>query len=248
MITHFFTTVFYQPLYNGLIFLFKVLPWADAGLIIIVFTVVVKLILFPLSVKATRAQMEIKEIEADLAEIKEMYKDNKELQTTKTMALYKDKNINPFAGFVILLIQFPIIIALYQIFLKSGLPAIDMALLYSFIPVPAFVDMTFFWIGDLAGKSIILAFIAGISTYFQVKYSTPADLEPKNGKPVVKNTQGDVMKAFQTQMKYVFPVLVFFISWSISAAISLYWITSNIFTVGQEIYIRKRIHRSIVSR
>ncbi len=247
MITHFFTVTFYQPLYNGLIFLFQVFPWADAGLIIILFTIIVKLILFPLSIKATRAQMEMKEIEGDIAQIKETYKDNKDIQTTKTIELYKAKNINPFAGFVVLLIQLPIIIALYRIFLSSGLPTINTALLYSFVPVPAFVSMSFLWIADIATKSIILALLAGISTYFQVKYSTPVDLAKKEGTAganASKSTQADVMKAFQTQMKYVFPVLVFFISWSISAAVSLYWITSNVFTIGQEMYMRKKVRKN----
>src|SRR5438309_2290440 len=115
MIAHFFTLIFSQPLYNGLIFLFDLIPWANAGFVIIIFTIVVKLILFPLSIKATYAQMEMKEIQKDLDRIKEKYKDDKEQQTLKTVELYKEKNINPFAGFFVLLIQLPIIIALYRV-------------------------------------------------------------------------------------------------------------------------------------
>lgn len=239
MISNFFTIVFYQPLYNGLIFLFDLLPWADAGLVIILFTIVVKFVLFPLSIKATYAQMEMKEIEKDLKAIKEKYKDNKEEQTLKTVALYKEKNINPFAGFFVLLIQLPIIIALYRVFLKSGLPNIETPLLYHFVAAPSGIVMSFLWLTDISGKSIVLAIIAGLTTYFQIKYSTPADI-PSNGQ---KSTQADMMKMFQTQMKYFFPVLVFFISWSISAAVSLYWITSNVFTIAQEMYMRKHVRK-----
>jgi len=241
MITGFFTAVFYQPLYNGLVFLFDVIPWANAGLVVILFTILVKLILFPLSIKATYAQMEMKEIEADLRRIKEKYKDNKEQQTLKTVELYKEKNINPFAGFFVLLIQLPIIIALYRVFLKSGLPTIDTTMLYHFVSAPAHINMVFLWLADISGKSIILAILAGMSTYFQIKYSTPQDLS-SGGE---KSKQADMMKMFQTQMKYVFPVLVFFISWSISAAVSLYWITSNVFTIVQELYMRKYVRKTV---
>ena len=79
----FFATFFYQPLYNGLIYLMDILPFFDAGVIVILFTIIVKLIMFPLSIKATRAQIEMKEIEKDLKLIKEQYTD-KQVQTQKT--------------------------------------------------------------------------------------------------------------------------------------------------------------------
>lgn len=242
MISSFFKTVFYQPLYNGLIYLMDVLPFFDAGVIVILFTIIVKLIMFPLSVKATKAQIEMKEIEKDLQYIKEQYPD-KQIQTQKTIELYKEKNINPFAGFLVLLIQLPIIIALYQIFLKSGLPSINLELLYSFVSAPLSIQMNFLGLIDIAGKSVVLAVLAGVSTYIQIAYATPVprkDGDIKN-KP---SMQEDVMKMMQTQMKYVFPILVTFISWSVSAAVSIYWITSNIFTIGQELYIRKHIHKT----
>lgn len=242
MISTFFKAVFYQPLYNGLIYLMDILPFFDAGVIVILFTIIVKLIMFPLSIKATKAQIEMKDIEKDLKKIKEQYPD-KQIQTQKTIELYKEKNINPFAGFFVLLLQLPIIIALYQIFLKSGLPVINLELLYSFVSAPLSINMSFLGLIDIAGKSIVLAVIAGISTYFQIAYATPP--VDKNTDPNSKPTmQEDVMKMMQTQMKYGFPVLVTFISWSVSAAVSIYWITSNIFTIGQELYIRKHIRKS----
>ncbi len=242
MISTFFKAVFYQPLYNGLIYLMDILPFFDAGVIVILFTIIVKLIMFPLSIKATKAQIEMKDIEKDLKKIKEQYPD-KQVQTQKTIELYKEKNINPFAGFFVLLLQLPIIIALYQIFLKSGLPVINLELLYSFVSAPLSINMSFLGLIDIAGKSIMLAVIAGISTYFQIAYATPP--VDKNTDPNSKPTmQEDVMKMMQTQMKYGFPILVTFISWSVSAAVSIYWITSNIFTIGQELYIRKHIRKS----
>ncbi|MHB1316607.1 MAG: YidC/Oxa1 family membrane protein insertase, partial [Minisyncoccota bacterium] len=227
--------------YNGHNYLMDLLPFFDAGVIVILFTIIVKLIMFPLSVKATRAQIEMKDIEKDLKKIKEQYPD-KQIQTQKTIELYKEKNINPFAGFLVLLVQLPIIIALYRIFLKSGLPEINLSLLYSFVSAPTLIHMNFLGLIDIAGKSVLLAILAGASTYFQIKYATPPqdkNIDPNN-KP---SMQEDMMNMMQKQMKYGFPVLVTFISWSVSAAVSIYWITSNLFTIGQELYIRKHIRK-----
>lgn len=232
-----FNTLFYKPLYNAFIYLFDLTPF-DAGIVIIIFTVIVKLILFPLSIKATKSQMEMKSIENDLKLIKDKYKDNKEEQTKKTVELYKEKGINPFAGIFVLLVQLPIIIGLYQVFLKSGLPSIKEALLYSFVSVPEIINMNFLSIINVSEKSIVLGLFAAITTYFQIRYSTlETEKDVKN-----KNTnEPDFAKMMQVQMKYMFPVLVFFISWSVSSAISIYWITSNIFTILQEVYIKKHI-------
>ena len=134
-----------DPLYNGLIFLMDTLPFFDEGVIIIIFTIIIKFILLPLSIKASKAQIKMKSTEVDLHKIKEKYKDNKEEQSRKIMEFYKENGINPFSSIFILLIQLPILIGLYRIFLTSGLPVINTSLLYSFIsaPDPASINMMF---------------------------------------------------------------------------------------------------------
>lgn len=225
----------YTPLYNFLIFLFKALPWADAGIIVILFTIVVRLILFPLSKKAIHTQVAMQEMAPKLAEIKEKYKNDQERQAKETLAVYKDKGINPFSGILVLLIQLPIIWALYRIFLHT-LPAVDTALLYSFLSAPAHINTEFLGMIDITHKNIVLAILAALTSYFQIKLAT-------------KNTpasQGDgfsenLARSMQTQMKYVFPLLVLFISYKISGVIALYWLTTNLFTIGQEIVVRKKL-------
>src|SRR5690606_26692144 len=89
-------------------------------------------------------------------------------------ALYKEKNINPFSSLVVILIQLPIIFALYFVFLRSGLPSLNEDLLYSFIPRPGSIDMNFLGMLDITGKSIILALGAGLSSFLQIRFSVPA--------------------------------------------------------------------------
>ena len=132
MFGNIYTNFVYEPLYNGLVFLLSLLPEpANAGIAIILFTVVVKVVLLPLSRVAIETQLKMKEIEPELSKIKAQYKGNREQLSLKTMALYKEKGINPFSGFFLILIQIPIIFALYKIFLFGGLPEFNFEFLYS---------------------------------------------------------------------------------------------------------------------
>jgi len=237
MLTGFFKALFYQPLYNGLIFLMFIIPVADAGLIVILFTFIVKLILFPLSKKSVVTQMQMKRVQPELDRIKKKYEKDKQEQARQTLALYKKNGINPFSSFFLILIQLPIIFALYHIFLRSGLPIIDQNLLYSFVPVPQEANMMFLGLIDISAKSYILAGLAAISSFFQIRFSIP----PPKKRSEQASFQEDLARSMSFQMRYFFPIIVFFIAYNISGVIALYWITSNLFMIGQELYMRKRL-------
>lgn len=243
MISHLYNVLIYKPLYNGLILLMDYIPWIDAGVAIIILTIIVKLILFPLSKKSVTTQLKMKKVEGELAAMKEKYKDDKQEQARQTMALYKKEGINPFMGILLLFIQLPIIIALYRVFLSSGFPKINGSLLYSFVhaPVPD-PSIYFLTLIDISSKSLILALIAGITSFIQIRYSMPP--APKKDPSVAPKTpsfKDDLARSMNMQMRYIFPILAFFISWSISGAIAIYWITSNVFTLAQELFIRKTV-------
>jgi len=227
-------TLFFDPLYNTLLILFKVLPWADAGIVIILLTILVRLILYPLSRKAVVTQVKMAEISPQLEEIKVRYKDKPEELAKKTLALYKEKGVNPFSGILVIILQIPLIIALYQIFLHFSEVRID--LLYSFVTAPGEVNTVFLGLVDLAGKSAVIALLAALSTYFQLKIATRGQTTPKGD-----SFSDNLTRNMQTQMKYIFPVVVFFISYNISGVIALYWLTTNIFSIAQDLYVRHRL-------
>ena len=230
----FYHAFFFDPLYNSLIFLFRVLPWADAGVIVVLLTIIVRLVLYPLSRKAVMSQVRMAEIAPELNGIKEKYKGNSEEQARRTLALYKEKGVNPFSGILVLIIQIPIILALYQIFIK--LPAINSSLLYSFISAPASINTIFLGLVDISGKSLILALLAAVSTYLQFLVSAKGQKENKG------NSFGDnLAKSMQAQMKYVFPVIMFFISYQISGVIGLYFFATNLFSIAQELFVRRKL-------
>lgn len=229
----------YRPLYNGLIYLFDLLPWIDAGLAVILFTVIVKLALFPLSRKAIVTQARMKEIQPELESIQQKYKEDKQAQSLAIFDLYKRKQVNPFSSILLIIIQLPILIALYSVFVRSGLPTVKIDLLYAFVHVPQ-IDMHLFGIFDIAKRNIILALIAAVAQFFQIKYSL-GKVPDKKENP---SFQEDFARSMSTQMKYVFPVLIFFMSYTTSGVIALYLTVSSLFTLGQEIYVKRQLNRS----
>lgn len=235
-----FNAVLYRPLYNIFIGSISAFPWIDAGIVVILVTILVKLILFPLSQKAVRSQIEIKKIQPEVDAIKEKYKDNKQEQALKTMNLYKEKGINPFSGIFLALIQLPILIALYLVFYRGGLDVIHTETLYSFIKPPVSIDKMFLGILDITQKSTILAIVVALGQYLQIKLTLPAFKKPENGKKD-HSFQNELAKSMNMQMKYVMPIFMFFIARSFASLVSLYFITSSVFAIGQELYMRKKL-------
>lgn len=233
MIGSAFHTFVYVPLYNGLVYLVDVLPFHDMGLAVILLTIVVRVILFPLSRKAVQAQIAMKELTPEIEALKKRHEDDKEAQAKAIFALYKEKNIRPFAGIGLVLLQFPVLIGLYWVFSHGGLPEIDSSILYSFVGVPSSVHMDFLGFIPMTGHSIVLAITAAITqfVYTRLSMGAPATVDPS---PVESSLSGDLAKSFDTQARYVLPALIGVISYSVAAAAPLYWTTSNLFMIAQE--------------
>ena len=235
MLGNIWNAVLYHPLINALAFLVSIIPGGDVGVAVIVLTILVKIILFPLSQKSIESQAEMNILAPELNKIKTSGA-SKEEQARLTFELYKQHKTNPFSGCLLVLVQIPIIFALYYVFYKG----INFQTgLYSFVHAPAHMNMIFLGILDIGHKSLILAILAGVSQYLQAHYMPkPAPFSTASGS--VPSFQDSFTKSMNTQMKYVFPFIVAFIAYSISGAIALYWITSNLFMVGQQIYMKKK--------
>jgi len=141
MISAAFHAVVYNPIYNALVFFVGAIPTHDVGLAVIIVTLVVRIILYPLSRRAVVAQMKMKELAPAIDKLKAELKDKPDEQSRAILALYKEKDVHPFAGFLLLLIQLPILFGLYFVFARGGLPAIHTELLYSFVHAPSSVNM-----------------------------------------------------------------------------------------------------------
>ncbi len=233
-----FNTIFVEPLYNLLVLFINIVPWNDVGLAIILLTILVKFILSPLHRKSIVSQYKLKQLEPKINEIKKNTPDKKE-QAAATFALYKEYGISPLAGCLPILIQLPIILALYRVFL-SGFD-LDTHQLYSFIQQPEVFRMQFLGLIDLAEKSLGLAILAGATQFIQAHFSlgrTVANTDPND-----TSMQANMSRMMGKQMKYFLPIFVAFISYKISAAVALYWAVNNIFTTIQEILIHRKLSK-----
>mgnify|MGYP003453329147 CR=1 FL=1 len=227
---------FYEPLYNSLVFLISHVPWSDVGIAVVALTVLVKIITFPLTQKSLKSQIKMREIEPELEKIKKDFP-NKEEQAKKTFELYKTHKINPLSGCLVLIVQLPILIALYKVF-YSGL-VFDENLMYSFVHYPENLNTMFLGIIDIAKKSIPLALLAGITQFVQIRISMPA-YKAKEGDTSFK---GELMKSMNMQMRYVMPVFIAFIAYTTSGAIALYLVVNNLVSAAQEIFIKRKLNK-----
>ncbi|MDO8183613.1 MAG: YidC/Oxa1 family membrane protein insertase [bacterium] len=228
--------IFYQPLYNALVFLAVNLPTKDLGVAIILLTIIVRLLLYPLYHKSLTTQKKMKDIEPELTKIKEIHKDNKEEQTKKILTLYKDHGVNPLTSFVVVLIQLPIILSLFYVF--RGSIQINPDLLYSFIPPPEAIQHLFLGFLDITKRSIPLAVLVGLTQFFQMKLAVPP-LPPKTNDST-PSFKDDLSRSMNMQMRYVMPIMIVFVSIALPAALSLYWLTSNLFSIVHELIVKRK--------
>lgn len=238
MIKDIFNALFYEPLYNGLIFLIGLLPGADVGLAVILLTLVVKLLLFPLSAKAIRTQLKMKEYEGELATLKKRYANDREAQAKALLSFYREKKINPFSSFLTVFIQLPVVLALYYVFFRGGLPEVNASILYPFVSVPD-INMNFLGLIDVSQKSLSLAFLAGTTQFLQMRFAAPPFPKAADGD---SSFQATFARSMHLQMRYLLPVVIFFVSWSVSGAIALYLATSTFFSFLQELYLRRKLY------
>ena len=240
MISTAFHTVIYDPIYNGLVFLVDIVPGHDIGIAVIVMTIFVRILLFPLSRRAIKAQMDMKRLAPEIEEVKKRYKDKPEEQGKAIFALYREQGVHPFAGFFVILVQIPILLGLYWVFALGGFPQIDANILYSFVPVPEQIQMAFLGLIDMAAKhNILLAALVVLSQFTLSRLSMgPRDATT----PIEATFSSDMARSFDIQMRYVFPLIFGAVSYFVVAAAPLYWLTSNIFMIGQEFATGRRFH------
>lgn len=221
-------------MFNSLVLFYNLLPGHDFGLAIIILTIVIKAILYPLSVKAFKSQKVLQDLQPKIKLIQEKYKDDKEKLAKETLELYKTEKINPFSGLFLAFVQLPILIALYAVF-SQGLKPEQLNNLYSFISNPNQINPVFFGLIDLSKPNLWFAIVAGILQFFQTKMMSSVQKKDKTKGP-------DMAQAMQTQMLYIFPVVTIFILVSLPSAIGLYWIVSSIVSIIQQYYILKKIN------
>ena len=186
------------------------------GLSIILFTIFVKVLLLPLTIKQTKSTKAMQDIQPKLKELQEKYKNKPEKQQQEIMNLYKEAKINPLAGCLPLLIQMPILFGLYAVLRDPVAYGV-------FADQAAFqnADMVFLWVQNLTKPDYILAIISGATTFIMQMLMMPKDQQQGSMKIMTY-----VMSAMMLYWGFMFP-----------AGLTLYWTAGNLFSIAQHYLI-----------
>lgn len=227
-----FHSIVYQPLYNAMILFYDLVPWKDFGIAIILTTVALKLVLYPLSQKQIDAQKKMQVIQPKLKELQTKHKGDREAQARATMDLYKEHKVNPAAGCLPLIVQIIFLIAIYRIIINIAQADFQVVSqdLYGFVSDPGTVKHLFFGLVDLAHPNIPLAAIAALALYYQTKMmmpTLPAAQDKKDDEP-------DFASIMSKQMLYIGPVLTLVIGASLPSGLAIYWLTATLITIWQQ--------------
>jgi YidC/Oxa1 family membrane protein insertase len=208
----------HDPLVAILVFLYNTVAFQDLGLAIIFLTFLIRLVLAPLFYKGLHNQAVMQQLQPEIEKIQALHKHNREKQGQALMELYKQHKINPFSGFLIILIQLPILIALYQVFLN----------------IPEGLNTLFFNFIDLSQKNIPIVILAAALQYVQGKLSLPKekpDQKPTTSSKIAKN------------MVLFGPLLTIAILFNLPSAIAVYWLATTIFSIAQQLYINQTLYK-----
>ncbi|MFH1457376.1 MAG: YidC/Oxa1 family membrane protein insertase [Patescibacteria group bacterium] len=236
MLVNLYNTILYQPIFNLLVWFYNVIPGHDIGLAIIALTVVIKLILYPLSQQSIRGQKALQELQPKMEELKKKYKDKPQELTKATMNLYKQEKISPFSSCLPLLIQFPFLIAVYQVFRKGLTNGQSLEILYKFVNNPGELNPISLGFFDLSKPNILLAIMAGIAQFWVSKMLI------SKKQPNVPGAKDEAMTSVMNkQMMYFMPVITIVIGLSLPSGLTLYWFITTLLTgIQQLIFFKKK--------
>lgn len=237
---------FYRPLYNVLIAFTRILPYHSLGGAIILLTLLIRIILLIPSQRAMKAQKKMQEIQPRLEEIKKKYKDDQQRLTKETMALWREHRVNPFGSCLPLLVQFPVLIAVFNV-IQNGINPDSIYLLYE--PLKNFplssIATLFLGILDLQKNNLyVLPVIVGGLQFLQMKLSMARTKSkiPTKEKALEKKGKDDMpdIATINRSMMYFMPFLIAFFTASVPSGVGLYWGVSTLFGLGQQIVINRQ--------
>lgn len=265
-----FTTLIVQPIFNLLVLIYALLPGHNFGLAIIIFTIIVRLLMWPFVKKQLHQAKLMRKVQPELKRIKKAAAGDKRKEQQMMMELYKERGINPFASIGMLILQIPIFIALYSGLQKIvhdpkhlidfAYPALqDMSWMQTLSHNIGRFDETLFSVVDLTRSALgpkgvywpamIIVIASAIAQYYQSKQLMPDDKNSRSLRTILKDAgngkqadQAEVNAAMGRSMRFVLPGMIFLFTVNIASALSLYWLVSGLVAfVQQAIVLREDV-------
>lgn len=248
--------------------LYALVPGRDFGVAIIIFTVIVRFALYPLTRSMLHQSKAMRKLQPELARIKKQSKGNRQAESMAMMELYKKHGVSPFRSIGILLIQLPIFIALFQVIQiftlhRNRIELFTYGFMKQFAPIKdlianpdhfnekllGFVDLTksAFSHGHVDIFLILLAVVAGITQYVMSRQTTPQTQNKRRIRDIMADAaegkqadQGEMNAIVMQRMSKVLPLFMFFVMVSVPGALALYYAVSNLVAVGQQAYLLRQ--------
>ncbi len=260
-----FDAIIVKPIFNALMLLYSIIPGGDFGVAIILFTILIRILIYPLVRKQLHQTKLMRKMQPEIAKIKKEAKGNKQLEATMQMELYKRHGISPFQSIFILLIQLPIFIGLYHVIQIIVLHRDEVAK-FAYAPLEqlepikkiienpenfnhtmlGFIDLTktAFSNGTVNIVLLALALISAITQYIMSKQTMPTTGTPKRFRDIMKEAAegkqsdpADMSAAMMRNMVKIMPIMMFFIMVNLPGALALYYTVSNLVATAQQHYL-----------
>lgn len=235
IITRAWRNIVYKPILNTLVTIIIYLPGHYLWLSIVILTLIVRTILLAPSLKATRAQRAMQDIQPKLNKLKEKYKDDQARLAQETMHLWKEHKVHPLSSCLPMLIQFPILIALFHV-VQAGLSPDRSILLYGFLAEFSLADINPYFINfNLLERSLlILPIIIGGLQFFQMQL-----MMARKKKQTEEKSAMPEMETANKMMKYMMPLMIAFFTAQLPAAVGFYWGTSTFYGIIQQLVVNR---------
>ena len=274
MFASLFTTLFVQPIFNLLVFIYAIIPGHNFGLAIILFTIIVRYIMYPLVKKQLLHTQAMRSMQPELKRIKKEAAGDRQKESALTMELYKERKINPLASLGLIAVQIPLFLALFAGLRKIvANPQAMIDFSYTWVRNLSWMkqlgsnihlfDNSLFGIVDLGRKALeskggiyipamIIVVASSVTQYFQIKQTSPTDKDSRKLRQILKDAgtgktadQTEVNAALGRNMSYVFPFLIFMLTVSFAAALSLYWFVGGLVAFLQQDYLLKKDRKAL---
>ncbi len=256
-----------QPIFNLLLAIYSYVPYADFGFAIIIFTIIIRFALWPLVVRQLHQVKAMRKLQPELTRIKKASKGNRQVESMQMLELYKKHEVKPFRSILILLIQLPIFIALFQVIQiftshRDEFAEFTYPFMQNFEPVRELIanpdSFNKFFLGfvDLTapafangGVNIVLVLLAVLAAYTQyiISKQTAPTTSNKRLRDVLAEAgegkqpdQAELNAVMMSKMVKFLPFLMFFIMVTLPGALALYYVTSNVFAAIQQHFLFKR--------
>lgn len=269
MFASIFQTVIVQPIFNLLVFIYAIIPGHNFGVALILFTIVIRLLMWPLVKKQLHQAKAMRELQPEIKKIKAAAKGNRQQESQMLMELYKEKEISPFGSLGTLIIQFIILIGLY-----SGLrqvvehPSAIITNSYNFLHNLSWMkelstnihqfDATLFGFVDLTKPALqhgggiywpamIIVIASAVTQYYASKQLMPTSKDSRGLRTILQDAgkgkkadQGEVNEVIGKYTRYLIPFLIFLFTVNIPSALSLYWLAGGLIAYLQQGYILRK--------